>query len=127
MSTSKNSAFILLIVGSIFWFIKSIFDLAIVGYYQIEYGEAYGSYLTFDYLTGPILEIVASLLVMIGFIVLRSQSAKTSQSASYSVFPSATYTPQVSSPRVCPNCGRQVVSEAKFCPFCGWQVGTQGK
>jgi hypothetical protein len=124
MSTSKNSAITVLIIGSVFWFVKAIFDFIIPWYYQFQYGSSY-NYITFDYLTGPTLELVASLLLMIGFIMLRSKNSAVPTPGTYPTFPTSTPTLSAGSGRVCPNCGKQISANVKFCPSCGWRLTEQ--
>jgi hypothetical protein len=124
MNTSKNSAVTVLIIGSVFWFVKAIFDFIIPWYYQFQYGSSY-NYITFDYLTGPTLEVVASLLLMIGFIMLRSRNSTVPTPDRYPPYPTPTLS--AGSDRVCPNCGKQISAKVKFCPSCGWRLAEQSQ
>jgi len=97
MSQTKNAAAIL-IVASVFLLISSALNVALMFYYEIEYGYYYD---IID-LIGPSMGVVASFLLMIGFIVLHGSA-------------------RVATPtRLCPKCGRNISADAKFCPFCGW-------
>lgn len=100
MSQSKN-ALTILILASIFLLIASAWDIVAIFYYSITYG--YDFYEIMDFI-GPVLGIVASLLLMIGFITLRGDSEMSSTAT-----------------RLCPKCGRNINADAKFCPYCGWK------
>ena len=102
MSQSKNASAIL-ILASIFLLISSAWNIVLIVYYDIEFW----GYIHFDIIDfiGPVMGIVASLLLMIGFIIFRGGDGLTS----------ATPT------RLCPKCGRNIDVDAKFCPYCGWK------
>jgi len=133
MNSEKNTALTLLMVGSILWFVFSI--LLLLGFleaYDFNIGYLLSYYQTRGilYLVGYILQVVASILVMVGIIKYRSaQTAKVTQ-AEYAPIPQPSATqpsPSTAATRFCPNCGRQIPAEARFCPYCGWKAEGQKK
>jgi len=120
MSSAKSSALTLLMIGSIFLFILSIWHIFeaffIYGYYYYYRG--------FDVLISSGLEFIASLLLMIGFIQYRGEQSKRAQIGYGAVSPTG---PQIQGvpARFCPKCGKQIPIDAQFCPFCGWQAEGQ--
>jgi hypothetical protein len=102
MSAAKN-AVAMLIIASIFLLVAFAWDIVLMFYYQLQYPDYYYYYEIIDYVK-PIVGIVASLLLMIGFIMLHGSVGASSQGPSS---------------RLCPNCGRKISADTKFCPFCG--------
>jgi hypothetical protein len=122
MSSAKSSALTLLMIGSIFLFISSIWQ--VVQTFFI-YGYNYGYYYRFNFI-GLIslgLYFIASLLFMIGFIQYRGEQSKRAQTG-YGA-PSLASSQQAAQARFCPKCGKQIPFDAQFCPCCGWQAAGQ--
>ena len=105
MSQEKNAILILILAG-VFFVIVTAWNL---GTFVIDYIDYWGYY-DFDIMdfARPVLWFVASLLLMIGFIILRTGDESTSATTA----------------RLCAKCGRNISAEAKFCPYCGWKPTT---
>jgi hypothetical protein len=80
----------------------------------------YSYYLIF-YLISSVLEFIASLLLMIGFILYQGEQSKRAQISYGAVSPTGLQIQRVPA-RFCPKCGKQIPTDAQFCPFCGWQA-----
>jgi hypothetical protein len=98
-------------IGSIFLLTTSIWQI-----FQIV--VIYG-YIDFSYIISLGLEFIASLLLMIGFILCRGEQSRLAI-----VSPAGPQIPSVPT-RFCPKCGKQIPTDAQFCPFCRWQVEGQ--
>ncbi len=96
MSQFKNAS-VILIAASVFLFVSSVANLGLFFYYELQYGYLYEP---IDYFV-PGMSIVASLLLIAGFVMLRGSDVGGST-------------------RLCPKCGRTISLGAQFCPYCGW-------
>ena len=103
MSQVKNATDILILAGVIF-ILMSVWNLGGLILDFIEYPRYYG---VFDFI-GPVLWLVASLLLMIGFIILRAGAESTPATVVC----------------LCSKCGRSISTDSKFCPYCGWPPST---
>jgi ABC-type multidrug transport system permease subunit len=110
-------------IGSIFLFVLSCWNLLSIPIY----GYFFGIFFFSDFLTlmTYMLEFVASLLLMIGFIMFRREEARRVSQAGYVSIPSGKTQAQAAPTRFCPKCGRQIPRDAEFCGFCGWQAEGQ--
>jgi hypothetical protein len=119
--SSINNALTILMIGSIVLFAMSCWNIVdLFLFFPIIY-------VNLDLLAYYGLQFVASLLLMIGFIVFRGELLKlVSQSRLASVTPSAPLVQSVPM-RFCPQCGRQIPVDAQSCSFCGWQAEKRKK
>jgi hypothetical protein len=122
-SSSKGGALTLLMIGSIFMFFMSCWNILsqflFYGYYYYGY---FGS-LVFWIPSG--LEFVASLLLMIGFVMFRGEQSKQTSQIGYLPVPPGAAQAQGAPMRFCPKCGRQIPGDAEFCGFCRLQAEGQ--
>ncbi len=104
MSETKNAMIILIIAGVIF----VVSSAWCFGGFILDFIEYPGFYDIFDF-TYPVLWLLASLLLMIGFILLREGGGPT----------------RATTVRLCGKCGRSISANARFCPYCGWKPTTE--
>jgi len=119
MSSDKETAMTLFLIGSILWVVSSAMQvlafLVIIDYY-------------FTGLVGAGLQIAAAVLIMVGILKYRSTMVEPAiQSGQPFVAQGGAAPVQAAESRFCPNCGRQIAADAKFCPYCGWQAEQKKK
>ena len=100
----SNYASVILIIAGVFFVVFSAWNLGRIIIDFIDYPRYYD---IIDFV-GPVLWLIASLLLMIGFVILRGGDESTTFSTT----------------RLCAKCGRSISADAKFCPYCGWKPTT---